>query len=108
GNHQTAGLITQEAFKAAADPQMFPEQIVAGLRPWQALKLYMGGVREDEDWTIRVDTGTYDPVLGDSYQTVARRGLSFQRSQNSGSVSARPGPSVSYYKRLQTLVEAPA
>ena len=47
-------------------------------------------------------------MLGDSYQTVARRGLSFQRSQTSGSFSARPGPSVSYYKRLQTLVEAPA
>ncbi len=27
GNHQTAGLITNEAFKAAGDPKMFPEQI---------------------------------------------------------------------------------
>ena len=108
GNHEAAGLLTQDAFTAAGDPAMFPEQMTEGLRPWQPLKLYMGGVRENEDWTIRVDTGTYDPVLGDSYQTVARRGLSFQRSQNSGSVSARPGPSVSYYKRLQTLVEAPA
>ena len=87
GNHQTAGLITQEAFKAAADPKMFPEQIAAGLRPWQPLKLYMGGVRENEDWTIRVDTGAYDPVLGESYQTFASRGLSFQRSQNSGQFS---------------------
>ena len=105
GNHEAAGLITQEAFKAAGDPKMFPEQIAEGLRPWQPLKLYMGGVRENEDWTIRVDTGTYDPVLGDSYQNVARQGLSFQRSQNSGSVSARPGPSVSYYKRLQSVVD---
>ena len=80
---------------------MFPEQIAEGLRPWQPLKLYIGGVRENEDWTIRVDTGTYDPVLGDSYQNVARQGLSYQRSQNSGSVSARPGPSVSYYKRVR-------
>ena len=79
-----AGLITQQAFKAAADPKMFPEQIEAGLRPWQALKLYMGGVRDNEDWTIRVDTGEYDPVLGESYQTLGRLGLSFQRSQNSG------------------------
>jgi len=108
GNHQTAGLITQEAFKAAGDPKMFPEQIAEGLQPWQPLKVYMGGVRENEDWTIRVDTGTYDPVLGDSYQTVARRGLSYQRSQTSGNFSARPGPSVSYYKRLQSVVDAPA
>ncbi|MCA1562998.1 MAG: PIG-L family deacetylase, partial [Acidobacteria bacterium] len=108
GNHQTAGLITQEAFKAAADPKMFPEQIATGLRPWQPLKLYMGGVREPEDWTIRVDPGQYDPVLGDSYQTFARLGLSFQRSQNSGRFSAQPGPAVSYYKRLQSVVDAPA
>ena len=108
GNHSAAGLITQEAFTLAGDPAAFPEQIAAGLRPWQPLKLYMGGVRENEDWTIRVDPGEYDPVLGDSYQSFARLGLSFQRSQNSGRVSPQPGPSVSYYKRLQSLVDAPA
>jgi LmbE family N-acetylglucosaminyl deacetylase len=108
GNHSAAGLVTQEAFKLAGDRAAFPEQISAGLRPWQPLKLYMGGVRENEDWTIRVDPGEYDPILGDSYQSFSRLGLSFQRSQNSGRVSAAPGPSVSYYKRLQTIVEAPA
>ncbi len=108
GNHSAAGLVTQEAFKMAGDPTVFPEQIAAGLRPWQPLKLYMGGVRENEDWTIRVDAGEYDPVLGDSYQSFARLGLSFQRSQNSGRFSGQPGPAVSYYKRLQSLVDAPA
>ena len=108
GNHQAAGLITQDAFKAAGDPLVFPEQLAGGLRPWQPLKLYMGGVRENEDWTIRVDTGAYDPVLGDSYQTFARLGLSFQRSQNSGRFSPQPGPAVSDYKRLQSVVDAPS
>jgi LmbE family N-acetylglucosaminyl deacetylase len=108
GNHSAAGLVTQEAFTLAGDPTAFPEQIAAGLRPWQPLKLYMGGVRESEDWTIRVDAGEYDPVLGESYQSFARLGLSFQRSQNSGRLSAQPGPSVSYYKRLQSMVDAPA
>ena len=74
GNHQAAGLITQEAFKAAADPKMFPEQIAAGLRPWQALKLYMGGVRENEDWTIRVDTGDVRPGARRLVSDVARLG----------------------------------
>jgi LmbE family N-acetylglucosaminyl deacetylase len=108
GNHQAAGLITQQAFKAAADPKMFPEQLAEHLRPWQALKLYMGGVRENEDWTIRVDTGAYDPVLGESYQTFGRLGLSFQRSQNGGRFFSQPGPSIAYYKRLQSVVDAPA
>jgi LmbE family N-acetylglucosaminyl deacetylase len=104
GNHQTAGLMTQEAFRVAGDPAIFPEQIRDGLRAWQPLKLYMGGVRADEDWTLRVDTGEYSPWLGDSYQTFSRIGLSFQRSQNSGRLNAQAGPSLSYYKRLATNI----
>src|SRR5262249_40284523 len=84
GNHQAAGVITQEAFKAAGDPRRFPEQIAAGLRPWQPFKVYIGGMRQDEDWTLRVDPGEYSPWLGDSYSNFARLGLSFQRSQNGG------------------------
>jgi adhesin HecA-like repeat protein len=107
GNHQTAGLITQDAFKAAGDPNMFPEQIAQGLRPWQPLKLYIGGVREDEDWTIRVDSGQYSPWLGDSYNNFSRIGLAFQRSQNSGRLTRTPGPVYGYYKRLASIVAAP-
>ena len=62
GNHQTAGMITQLAFQAAGDPNVFPEQIKEGLRPWQPFKVYMGGVRENEDWTVRIDSGEYSPV----------------------------------------------
>ena len=51
---------------------MFPEQITEGLRPWQPLKVYIGGVRENEDWTVRIDTGEYSPWLGDSYDNFAR------------------------------------
>ncbi|MGO9325489.1 MAG: PIG-L family deacetylase [Terracidiphilus sp.] len=46
GQHQVAGEIAQEAFKAAADPSVFPEQLRpvkdggAGLEPWQALADY--------------------------------------------------------------------
>ncbi len=40
GNHATAGLMTQEVFKAAGDPNMFPEQIKEGLRPWEPVKVY--------------------------------------------------------------------
>ena len=57
GNHEAAGLITREAFTAAGDPTKFPEDLAAGVKPWQPLKLYMGGVRQNEDWTLQVDTG---------------------------------------------------
>jgi LmbE family N-acetylglucosaminyl deacetylase len=107
GNHQTAGLITQLAWKAAGDPNMFPEQIKEGLRPWQPFKLYMGGVRENEDWTVKVDAGEYSPALGDSFSNFARYGLSFQRSQTSGRFNAQAGPSPGYYRLLQSRLPNP-
>jgi LmbE family N-acetylglucosaminyl deacetylase len=46
GQHQVAGEIAQEAFKAAGDPKVFPDQLRpvkdggAGLEPWQPLAVY--------------------------------------------------------------------
>jgi LmbE family N-acetylglucosaminyl deacetylase len=40
GQHQVSGQIAQEAFKAAADPTVFPDMIAEGILPWQALKVY--------------------------------------------------------------------
>src|SRR5881227_2847216 len=40
GHHQVAGIITQEAFKVAADPNRFPEYS----KPWQAKKLYLNSM----------------------------------------------------------------
>jgi LmbE family N-acetylglucosaminyl deacetylase len=40
GNHQVSGQMAQEAFKAAGDPAMFPEQIKEGLHPWTPVKDY--------------------------------------------------------------------
>ena len=40
GHHQVSGEIAQEAFKAAADPNVFPEQLKNGLEPWQPLAVY--------------------------------------------------------------------
>ncbi|PYR60552.1 MAG: GlcNAc-PI de-N-acetylase [Acidobacteria bacterium] len=108
GNHQTAGLVTVEAFKAAGDPKMFPEQLAEGLRAWQPSKVYIGGARENEEWNVRVDAGEYSPWLGDSYNNFAAIGLSFQRSQNSGRVRSVPGPSYGYYKRVGSVIEVPA
>ena len=40
GNHEAAGVLTREAFRAAGDPNRFLEQIKEGLLPWQAKKFY--------------------------------------------------------------------
>ena len=40
GQHATAGLMTQEVFTAAGDPNKFPDQIQSGLLPWSPVKTY--------------------------------------------------------------------
>lgn len=40
GQHASAGLWAQKVFLAAGDPTVFPDQIAAGLRPWNPLKEY--------------------------------------------------------------------
>lgn len=101
GNHQAAGVITQEAFTAAADPERFPEQLREGLRPWQAKKLYVI-VRENEKPTLKIDTGLYDPLLGDSYRQVSAKGLGFQKSQGSGGRLIPSGPAISAVQLLKS------
>jgi len=98
GNHQAAGIMARAAFQYASDPNQFPEQIAEGLRPWRPIKAYIGGVREDEDWTVRINTGEYSAMLGDSYENVARWGLSLQRSQNSGRMTTVADPNWVYYQ----------
>jgi len=74
GHHQSSAILAKEAFRAAADPSRFPEQIKEGLQPWQAKKLYIGNVCgfgasscPDTDYTLKLNTGQPDPALGMSY-----------------------------------------
>jgi LmbE family N-acetylglucosaminyl deacetylase len=104
GNHQASGLLTREAFRAAADPNRFPDQVREGLQPWQAKKLYMDNVRANEDWTVDLNTGSNDPLLGTSYIEFAMQGLKHQLSQGAGMWSVSPGPHHSYYKLIDTAL----
>lgn len=103
GNHQAAGLLSYEVFKAAADPQMFPEQLQEGLRPWQVKKHYLS-VRANEPATVRVDVGEYDPLTGKSFREIARDGLSHQRSQGAGGVRVPPGSALSSWRLVESTL----
>lgn len=112
GQHQASGILTREAFRAAADPNRFPEQIKEGLAPWQAKKLYIDNVRPPmsteapaaEEYTLALDTGAVDPALGMSYVQFAMQGLKHQLSQGAGSWNVRPGPHISYYKLVDSVL----
>jgi LmbE family N-acetylglucosaminyl deacetylase len=81
GHHQASAILTREAFRAAANPNRFPEQIKEGLQPWQAKKLYIGNVCgfgamtcPAENYTVKLNTGQVDPALGMSYVQFAMEG----------------------------------
>jgi LmbE family N-acetylglucosaminyl deacetylase len=106
GHHQAAGIVTQEAFKAAGDATRFPEYG----KPWQAKKLYlMGGQAGTQGSTpapvsITVNTGEFDIALGRSYAEIAAEGRSLHRSQGQGAIQNR-GPSTMGLQLVQKTVD---
>lgn len=113
GHHQASSILTQEAFRAAADPQRFPDQIAQGLLPWQARKLYIGNVCgfgattcPDENWTLRLNTGERSADLGMSYAQFALEGLRHQLSQGAANWSIEPGDRFTFYKLVDSIEPA--
>ena len=111
GHHQASSILTKEAFRAAADPKRFPEQIKEGLQPWQAKKLYIGNVCgfgastcAAENYTVRLNTGHVDPLLGMSYIQFAMEGLRHQLSQGAGGWTVEPGDRYTYYKLVDSVL----
>src|SRR6476469_4097111 len=111
GHHQASAILTKEAFRAAADPDRFPEQLKEGLRPWQAKTLYIGNVcgfgamtSAAENFTIRLNTGHNSADLGASYIQFAMQGLRHQLSQGAGAWTVDPGDRFTFYKLVDTAL----
>jgi LmbE family N-acetylglucosaminyl deacetylase len=115
GHHQASAILTKEAFRAAADATRFPDQIKEGLQPWQPKKLYIGNVCgfgatscPDADYTVKVNTGAVDPLLGLSYVQYAMDGLRHQLSQGAGAWTIDPGDRWAFYKLVDSTVPGAA
>ena len=92
-HHQASSQLTAEAFRAAADPQAFPDQIQKeGLRPWQARKFYYtagfgpgggGPAAQKAAGTILPFTYSeaYDPLLGRTYAEIGGEARSMHKCQ---------------------------
>ena len=110
GQHQASAILTKEAFRAAADPNRFPEQIKDGLLAWQAKKVYIGNVCgfgasscADENWTVKLNTGEEDSLLGMSYSQLAIEGLRHQKSQGLGDIHFPSGARYAFYKLVDSV-----
>ena len=109
GHHQASAILTKEAFRVAADPNRFPEQIKEGLQPWQAKKLYIGNVCgfgaltcPPEDYTVKLATGEFSPALGMTYVQFAIEGLKHELSQGLGAISVDARPRFAFYKLVDS------
>lgn len=102
-HHQASSRLSAEAFRAAADPKAFPEQIERdGLRPWQAKKFYYtagfgpGGPGGSDPAASRVLPFTYseayDPLLGRTYAEIGGEARSMHKCQ--GMSQLLPLPAV--------------
>ena len=105
-HHQSSGILSREAFKAAADPSRFPEQIREGLRPWQARKYYYsfggpGGGRGQASLLAGplplgalkaavIDTSGFDVLLGRTYAEIGTEERSMHKCQAIGQLLALP------------------
>ncbi|MEO6869386.1 MAG: PIG-L family deacetylase [Ginsengibacter sp.] len=105
GHHTASAILAGEAFDAAADPKMFPEQFKYGVKPWQAKRLLwntfnFGSVNTERPDQFQVDDGGYNPLLGKSYGELAAESRSQHKSQGFG-VPASRGSKIEYFKTIK-------
>jgi LmbE family N-acetylglucosaminyl deacetylase len=108
-HHQASARLTVEAFRAAADPARYPEQIRDGLRPWQARRVFctegfsapgQPAAAPSRD-LLRVNASEFDPVLGRTYSELGLEGRSMHKCQGTSQLLLLPGASLSRVYRLK-------
>ncbi len=146
--HEATTILVREAWRAAGDAAMYPEQIREGLRPWQPKKLYFtfvvapaangeggrggagrggqGAARGPAGSTTpaapstppaplpklaRVNTATYDPLLGRTYAEIGADARSNHKCQGMtglpvlpGIAGGRGGPNVAGYQLMESTL----
>jgi LmbE family N-acetylglucosaminyl deacetylase len=96
-HHQASTQLTLEAFRAAADPARYPEQIREGMRPWQARRVFctegfgpQGAASPD---MLRPTTSEFDPLLGRTYSELGLEARSMHKCQGMSQLLLLPGAS---------------
>ena len=104
GHHTASSIIAQEAYTAAADPNMFPEQFKYGVQPWKAKRILwntfnFGTVNTTNDNQLKIEVGGYNPTIGKSYGEIGAEARTMHKSQGEG----RPRRRGSYFEFFQHL-----
>ncbi|UKT62619.1 PIG-L family deacetylase [Pedobacter mucosus] len=91
GQHAASAVVAEKAFKAAADKNMFPNQLKY-VEVWQPKRLLwntfrFGAVNTTADDQLKVTVGQYDAQLGMGYGELAGLSRSLHKSQGAGTQS---------------------
>jgi LmbE family N-acetylglucosaminyl deacetylase len=107
GHHTASAMLAEEAFVAAADPAKFPEQL-RYVSPWRAKRIFwnrftgFGRPVDPNDpalaKSLRVDLGTFNPLLGRAYTEIAAESRTQHKSQGFGSAERR-GSILNYFEQ---------
>src|SRR6187549_1800683 len=97
-HHQASAALTREAFRAAADPAKYPDQIREGLRPWQAARYFCTDENSfapqppprTPDMVV-VDLSGFDPLLGRTYAELGLEARSMHKCQGTSQLLLLPG-----------------
>src|SRR5262245_30002090 len=110
-HHEASAILAHEAFKAAADPTKFPEQLQEGLRVWQPQKFYFTigftGSREPASQPskqLTINLAGYDHLLGHTYAEVGAEARSMHKCQGTAQLLALPGPSSISYELAESTI----
>jgi LmbE family N-acetylglucosaminyl deacetylase len=104
GHHTASAILAVEAYEAAADPKRFPEQLQY-VQPWQVKRIFwntfnFGGNNTTAPNQLKIDVGSYNPLLGKGYGEIASESRSMHKSQGFGSAKTR-GSSTEFFKLLK-------
>ncbi len=114
-HHQASARLAREAWKLAGDPTKYPDQIKAGLRPWQPKKFYFMGrfgfpgeppLPADARLTP-VDLSLFDPLLGKTCLEIGTEARSMHKCQGMAQLLALPGPVTTSYQLVESTLPYP-
>ena len=100
GHHAASSILANEAFKAAADPTKFPEQLKY-VSVWKAKRILwntfnFNGANTTSDDQLKLDVSGFNPLLGESYGEIGGEARSMHKSQGEGRPRRR-GTSYEYF-----------
>lgn len=107
GHHSASAQLARMAFRAAADPAQFPEQLQY-VEPWQARRIVWNtsswfyrarNQTFDPSGLLAVDVGVFQPLLGTSHAEIASASRSRHKTQGFGS-TATLGRELEYFAHL--------